>query len=493
MGDIKKAVEEIIGDENPWSKPIVSYKIVFDSQQAQLEPIYYWILDFIQGTGWKTEKIVDNFTSSPGSGHFSEMGTKSSLMQEKGMNMLGALNQVIKSVLNLIYDLKEFEIRLEHYDDYHSTNKGKHTEGTLALKQIWLDQVDIKRQRGAIHMMAQELGFTTIREAFMMADSLEDLKKMNDNKQGGLINDSVYKILVPRLGEFLKWIDYSESELRKRMKIEKSYLKSQIETIKLYSSWMKPYLKAAEQLRQKGFEGSAALVNAFSTTMFQLTLFGIKNSEVPDKFTGYNLKRKYHSIILIDLKFRGHVSRRVTQAGDQGFALGGLVEITFDCFALNEEELKLVKDKMAAEDVGDALRFEGDVAAEALDELKEDLEHFLKDDIKIKRMKDEKKKEDINPFGALFSLFKNFGVTKKSKEKKEIKELKDVKPDNFVEKSVRADAAKTAAEGLYLVYDIYKKSHGMASAPEEGFEKTVDENLIKEPETKLGDIFKRGK
>ena len=262
---------------------------------------------------------------------------------------------------------------------------------------------------------------------------------------------------------------------------------------------MKPYLKAAEQLRQKGFEGSAALVNAFSTTMFQLTLFGIKNSEVPDKFTGYNLKRKYHSIILIDLKFRGHVSRRVTQAGDQGFALGGLVEITFDCFALNEEELKLVKDKMAAEDVGDALRFEGDVAAEALDELKEDLEHFLKDDIKIKRMKDEKKKEDINPFGAIWKMVRDLsglltgGGVKKKKDAKEIKELKDVKPDNFVEKSVRADAAKTAAEGLYLVYDIYKKSHGMASAPEEGFEKTVDENLIKEPETKLGDIFKRGK
>ena len=31
--------------------PVSSYKLSFDSQQAQLEPIYYWLLDWVQERG----------------------------------------------------------------------------------------------------------------------------------------------------------------------------------------------------------------------------------------------------------------------------------------------------------------------------------------------------------------------------------------------------------------------------------------------------------
>ena len=100
MADIRDVIKDIVPkqDKLKWGKPISSYKLTFDSQQAKLEPIYYWILDFINDMGWKTEKITDNFTSSPGSGHFSEMGTKQTTMQKQAMETLGALNQVIKSV-----------------------------------------------------------------------------------------------------------------------------------------------------------------------------------------------------------------------------------------------------------------------------------------------------------------------------------------------------------------------------------------------------------
>jgi len=196
-------------------RPIASYVLSFDSQQAQLEPIYYWLLDFVQERGWSMEKVVDNFMSSPGSGHFSDMSMRATKMQEEGMKILGGLNQVVKSVLNLVYDLKEFELRLEHYDDAGSEDKQKFEEGMLALKNIWLDNVDMKRGRGSIHQMAAELGYTTLREVFMMANSVPDLKKMNkDDKEeggGGLINDQVLRVLIPRISEFLKWVKYSES------------------------------------------------------------------------------------------------------------------------------------------------------------------------------------------------------------------------------------------------------------------------------------------
>jgi hypothetical protein len=490
MADIRDVIKKVLEESNPKQlkgammredngkkfKPVSSFKLTFDSQQAQLEPIYYWLLDFIQDGGWKdVEKVTDNFMSSPGSGHFSELGQRATRMQEEGMKILGGLNQVVKSAVQIIYDLKEFELRLLHYKDMRSDDPKEKEAGMLALKQIWLDSVDLKRGRGAIHQMAtMEMGYTTLREAFMMANSVDDLKKMNSDKEGGLINDQVMRVLIPRISEFNKWVEYSEKELSKRFKIEKSYLKSQVETIKLYSQWMKPYLKAAEELRQKGFEKDAALVNAFSTSMFELSIMALKDAK-PNKSLGkYNLKREYSSCIVVGLKYRGHVSQRVTQKGDYGFAMGGRVDMTFDAYALNSEELGAVKEEMLKDDVSESMSFSGDVAAEALEELKEDLDYFLKDDDEKKEeeKKEKKRKEDdINPFAAIFGGF--FGKKKKKEEKKGEKakvEIDDIKPDNYVEKSARVAAAANAASGLYLIYDIYKKAHGMASAPDEGFE-----------------------
>jgi hypothetical protein len=454
-------------------KPVSSFKMTFDSQQAQLEPIYYWLLDFIQDMGWDMEKLTDNFMASPGSGQFSEMSMKATKMQEEGMKILGGLNQVVKSVLNLIYDLKEFELRLAHYDDAKSDDLKRKEEGMLALKSIWLDNVDLKRGRGSIHQLAAELGYTTLREAFMIANSIDELKKMNKDDEGGLINDSVYRILVPRLGEFLKWVDYSNKELKKRFSIEKNYLKSQVETIKLYSAWMKPYLKAAEDLRQKGFDKNAALVNAFSTSMFELQIFGKKAMSVPEKFKGYKLKRDYNQCIVVGFKYRGHVSQRVTQKGDYGYGMGGRIDMTFDAYSLNEEEYKLVRKELDGDDVKDSMVFSVDVASDALVDLKEDLDYFLKskeekakDDAKDKKSEES---QDINPFSALFGLFKRSNEKLKKGEKKVIENLKDIKPDNYVERAVRVEAAESVARSLYTIYDIYKKAHGMASAPGEGF------------------------
>ena len=350
--DLREAIEEVIkGSKNKgdmvamgmwdfddWKfKPVSSYKLSFDSQQAQLEPIYYWLLDWVQERGWTMHKVVDNFMASPGSGQFSDMNMRATKMQVEGMKILGGLNQVVKSVLNLVYDLKEFELRLEHYDDAGADNSKKKEEGMLALKQIWLDNVDLKRGRGSIHQMAAEMGFTTLREAFMMANSVDDLNRMNkeDEKEGGggIINDQVMRILIPRINEFLKWVKYSESELSKRFSIENNYLRSQVETIKLYSAWMKPYLVAAEKLRQKGFDSSSALVNAFSTSMFELQLFGSQPINVHDVYAGkYKEKRGYHRVMVIGLVYRGHVSQRVTLAGG-----GAMVIIMGLCNATPEQ------------------------------------------------------------------------------------------------------------------------------------------------------------
>lgn len=472
MGDIKEAIKKVV----PYKKgePLGSYKLTYDSASSQLEPVYFWLLDFIQDMGIGVEKITDNFTSSPGSGHFAEMGARATRMQEEGMKILGMINQVIKTVLNLVYDLKEFEIRLEHYKDAKSGDKNQKEAGMLALKQIWLDNVDLKRGRGSIHQMTYEMGYTTLRELFMIGNSIEDIKKSE------LANDQVKRILIPRLSEFLKWREYSEKELRKRFQIEKSYLKTEVESLKLYTSWVRPYLKAADELRNKGFEKNPALVHAFNTTMFELVLLGKLefNGPIPG-IKDYNAKRKYYSCFVTSLVFRG-LPQKVTQ---QHYGFGGRVNMEFDCYVLNDDEIALIEKELAKQDVETSLSFIQEATDNSLEELKEDIDHFLSKE--QEEEKEEKKDDNTNPFSALFGFLKP--KKKEDKEKEKISDIKDLKKDSFVEKEIRRLAGNTSKDRLYTIYDVYKKAHGMASSPQE-FERGIDE---KEVPVKFVDVFKK--
>lgn len=271
MADIKEAIKKSTTYNG--GKPVSSFKLTSDAMSNQLEPNYFWLLDFLQDSKFVVEKITDNFTSSPGSAQFQDMGQRKGIMQQQITKVSSDINQVTKSLINLIYDLKEFEIRLTNYDDIRDKDEKKAEAAMIGLKQIWLDSVDIKKGQGAIHIMSTQGGYLTIRELFMMANNILDVNKM---EKEGVVNAQVKRILLPRIEEFRKWVEFSEKELRKRFQIEKSYLKSQVETLKLYTSWIGPYLKAAKQLEQQGFDKNPALVNAFSTSMFELTLLGKK-------------------------------------------------------------------------------------------------------------------------------------------------------------------------------------------------------------------------
>ncbi|VVB79535.1 Uncharacterised protein [uncultured archaeon] len=472
MADIKEVIANVCPKRYKSSegkpKSEASYKLTSQSDITQLEPIYYWILDFIEGAGINVEKITDNFAASPGSGQFQDFSQRQSAMMAKASEYMGGINQVTKSILNLIYDLKEFEIRLEQYKRAKSSDKKEMEEGMLALKQIWLDNVDLKRGRGSIHQMANEIGYTTLREAFLIANNIEDIEKMASKEGGSVINDSVKRVLTPRIGEFKIWQDISEKELRKRFEIEKTYLKSQVETLKLYTRWARPYLKALDEMKMKGFDNEPALVAAFSTSMFQLTLMGKKKQKAPPKeHPEYTMRRDYYQIFIVNFEYRGHVGQKVTQKGDYGFGFGGKVDMTFDCYSLNSEELKLINKQLEEEDISDGLKVLQDNTSETLKQLEDDINHFIYDDKKPEEEKKaEKKMDDTNPFGALFSLFKFDFSFKKDDKKKEIKDAKDIPKDNFVEAKVREKAKEEATGFLYAVYDVYKKAHGMASSPE---------------------------
>ena len=441
------------------NKPVAEFELVYDSPSETLEPVYFWIVDMMNNLfGNKVEKLVDNFSSSPGGGHFSELSQKKNILQKNVTEAMGTVNTVIKSIVNIVYDLKDFEIRLAHYDDEKSKDKNKAEAGLLALKQIWMDNVDIKRGVGSINALASgNLQFVTLRDAFMIANSVEDVKNMD-------LNDRVKRILEPRIDEFLKWKDLSEIELRKRFNIEKNYLKSQVSMLQLYSRWVKPYLKAASQLEMKEPGRNPAVVTAFNTLWLELTIFGKSQIDFKDALISKQMpngikkpKRDYFSCVLVNFSFRG-----IPQKVGQHYTFGGRANVKFQAYALNKEELDLLEQELKKSDIEDMLKLIEGSTTESLDEMKKDIDYFLNKKDVDKKEEEERKSKDTNPFSALFN-FKT--VYKKEEKEEEIKEIKieDVKKDSYVEGIMRALAADSASEACFNVYDIYKKAHNMAS------------------------------
>lgn len=445
-------------------KPEIKYNLIYDSPAETLEPIYFWFLNFMHLRGWKVEKLVDNFASSPGSGHFSELGLKKSQMQDQASKVMATINSILRSVLNLIYDLKEFKIRLSHYDAANSKDKNESEVGILALKQIWMDKVDIQRGQGSINAMSSgNLQFVTLRDAFLTARSPKDVDNID-------LNERVKRILKPRVQEFFEWAKRSEQELRKRFEIEKTYLKSQVESLKLQSRWAKPYLKAAEKLAQnEELADDAALVTAFNTVLLQLSLMVTSPINVegetiysrhggrtlPEEFAKMSKKlRTYYSVVIIDFRFTGIPSK-----SGQHYVFGGKADLEFKSYSLNQDEMDLLKEELGNSDLYSALKLVQGMTDDSLQELKFDLDEFMGDK--------EKKEEDVNPFLALFGFSKKEKKSEedKKKEKLEILKNKGVKKDSYRESYIRNLAIAQGMDNAFFVYDIYKKNHGMAAFP----------------------------
>jgi len=487
MSEVDEIIKKVSPFYNKKGKPSIDYKLTYDSTSETLEPIYFWLLDFAnQIFDGNVEKLIDNFASSPGSGHFSELQGKASQMQQEASRTLGNVNTILKGILNLLYDLKEFKIRLSHYDESNSSDKSKKEAGILALKQIWMDKVDIQRGQGSLNAMASgNLQFVTLRDAFMIVNSAKDVDKID-------LNERVKRILKPRVQEFFEWKKRSEQELRKRFEMERLYLKSQVNSLKLYTKWAKPYLKAAEQLSMnEKLTSDAALVTTFSTVLLQLTIMGSRELDVEDKILdrelpeGFKKKknlRKYHSIVFIDFRFRGIPNKQ-----GSNYVMGGKADVHFRSYSLNQDEMGLLKEKLGDSDLTDSLKLIQGITEDSLGELKEDIEEFMEDKTTTTNTKPTLFEEITSFFKSPKDLRKEREIKKKKEKFEKIKEAGIAKKDNYAESYLRAVAEADAMNNCFSIYDVYKKAHGMASIPYPG--KLEGDNEPDIPRTSVEKLF----
>jgi hypothetical protein len=468
-----KSVSDIIESISPYYKQHkgaeATHILGYDSSSETLEPIYFFMLDLMTDMGMKPEKLVDNFSSTPGSGHFAELGQRATIMQQQASKIMGDVNTVLRSVLNIVYDLKEFKIRLQSYEGLKSKKKEEQDAAVLSLKQIWMDKVDITKGNSSIKAMGLgQAGFQTLIDAFLAARDEKDVDKLD-------LNDRVKRIIKPRIFEFNIWLGESERELRKRYELEKTYLKSQVNSLQLYSRWAKPYLKAAQDLEAKDSGTNPSLVKTFNTIILELTLLGKTQLKITDEVAKGNLprefsnprflkkiKRNYYGCILLDFVFRGIPQR----AGQQSqYVFGGKAEVTFKAYVLNDDELNKLNEELGKSDVSDALTLIEGATQESIGQLQKDIDEFLGEKSeKEKESKPAGLKEIFEPFAALFGAFEKKEEPKKEDKEKNKKKTIIVAPENWVEENeFRPLAVKAVVDKVYDMFDIYKKAHKMES------------------------------
>lgn len=457
IADLIKKVSPYYKKEDP-----VTHTLTYESYAETLEPIYYFVLDLMEDFGTKPEKLIDNFSPSPGSVEFGELGTRASVMQQQASGMLEKINAVLKSVLNILYDLKDFRTRLQVYDDLHSNEGGIKTSARLSLKQIWMDKVDIMKGNSSIKAMAIQGVMPLLINAFLASNTVHDVETID-------LNEVTKRVLLPRVQEFNNWIEQSERELRNRYAIEKNYLRGQVDSLKLYSRWARPYLLSAQKLEQTESK-SAALVTAFNRTVLQLTLLGkselkIKDlaieGELPSEFASdrfiKRLKKKYYNCVLVDFLFRA-----VPQKTQSGSTYIGRVDIKFAGYSLTNQELDKLKQELEQSDIGDALKLIKGITEDSLNQIQEEINFFLEEKENKEKQEEEKSSDESNPFLALIGHY-NKPKEKPKEEKKEEKKI-IVEPDNWVEKNhLRKLSEQKAKEQAFNFFDIYKKAHRMPS------------------------------
>lgn len=433
----------------------VEYHITYDTFGQTLEPVYFWILDFLRngapsGLGFEVNKIEEEFEASASGGYFGEIGTKASVMQDRAMKILETINAVLRTLINLIYDLKEYDMRLEIYDDADPKKQpdaSKREAAEYSLKGIWMDQVDIKAGLGSINQLSRgDLQFVTLRDAFFQANTQKQADKLDLNKR-------VKTILKKKLAEYLKWREASEIELRKRYSIEKNYLKAQVDSLRLYSKWAKPYLRAAQKLGMKEFTTSAGLpspdiVAAFNNMQMELKLFGkteVNPANVFDSYKKLKFKSKCYACIEVEFKFR--TAPQVARSGQSThYAHMGVIDLFFRAFALTEEDILDIE----KHEVYENMDLVDQLTDMSLKDMQADIDHYLEGD-----KGEEIPKEFPNPFKGLqeiFSPLKKVNVPTPFGKKQ---------ASSFQTKKVTDEAKEVAKQNVLVLYDVFKKAHRM--------------------------------
>ena len=459
----------------PYPNCANKYYLIYEVPHESIEPLYYWLLGHIT-YDWSysvVHKISDIFTAAEHSSFYGASAQRLGLAQDKVAQYLATIGKMIKDMFQLVRELRWIDERKKYYEDAEAGKEG----AEIALKGLWTDMVDGvvggQRTSSNLFVMAQQLNFSALPDLFfsihvtkqivakLKGKSIkevaeEEVRAAVDSiveKQAGGFNKELKNILKRKIYQYLVWKEETWLEIKQRRKFTLDYLRQHYHVIKMYMSWVKPYLKHIKKLGADISKMSSAdLIAAFEGSLVEIEVLGQK---IPEK------NEKVYSCILLTFQYRTRPEMQFAQEG--GYHRGplhqGETKIFWRAYAWTEDEIERFKKMKDAEDFELMESIDASLKA-AMEALGNDLEKYLKEaeEMHKEEKKEEKGKEakKLDLFGPFTAIGKGFAETFTTILPK--KKKKEGPSQEKIEKE-REKAKGIATKDLWQTYKNFKKAH----------------------------------
>jgi hypothetical protein len=397
MKDSQARHPDLVGEDWP-----VQYKLVVNTPFESIGKYYHAVLKELRDPaigGFKNlVKIDQALSASPTSAFYGDVANRKAYAKEQFDKSMGMINSIIQTVMKLIYSLREFDQILNIFKNLESSDEKESVSAELNLRRIFIDEVDIKKGRGSINNLttAQGMEFVTLRDSFLVVKDLPSIDELN-------VNDRVKRILKDRFGEYLNWKEEYRKDMEGRRKLQKQYLKNQVESMKMQLDWARPYFTIMQQLNIGTGVADPDLLAGLDTSVIKTKIRGVIGGEEDEKL----------ATAFIDVEFNFKTSPiQVRSERGQAYHHIFKTEITYTPYIMSNEDYAKIVQKETMRDIN----FLKELVGESLESIKDDLEKYLGgEDIKEA---EEKKAMSIGApfeflimpfrplFGPIFDLFK---------------------------------------------------------------------------------------
>ncbi len=484
-----------------WPKPVKCYRLIQESWKHSIEEGYFWLLNYLRSDlGYAMiYKVTDLFAASEQSSFFGLGQQRIGMQQDKVSNFLAIIGKMTKELFQLVRELRIIDERLSHYYDSvkrskdvyavkdSGANSRKWESAEITLKGFWVDLVEQgSKNPASVYGMAREVQFTTLPDLFFSIHPIDEDSvdaAVDSDEFRKAFNRKVREVLKRKLRTYLVWKRQTQRELLDKRGFTLRYMHQHVHIIKLYMTYVKPYLKNIQRLELDAEKNeSPDLVAAFEGSVIEVEFMG--------QFLPMGNK-KYWNVLSIHFLFRTKPSLNYNAEGyNRGPIHEGQVNITYRTYAWTQKEIDAYKRMRSKEDflllkiidknLDYAMGALGDDFFRYLDEAEEMMKDKYKDseyvpfrDLmgmgKEKSDSDEKekkkKKSSNNPFAALAGGFQDLGNMFSSKPKNDKKKKKggdgEIKLDSVKKASEIKSAQADSGQKSWLAYKNYKKGHNM--------------------------------
>jgi len=395
--------------------PVQQHVLILDHPDEPLEPMYFNLLDELQARDdWQTTILMDTVAATNGAGFSADLGRRVMQQQQQAVEQASRIHGQVRALLDEWLQWHEDKERLKVYDAANGFNRVEKETALWVLQNRWRRNAD-----------------------FNYAPT--------DEAKAGV--------------EFEKWREQSETEQRQRLEINRQLLANRLEFLKLQAGWLKPYLP---QFHQSDPNGNPALVTAFNTAVFELVLLvelpaeieqSVKQGDLPKMLLGKS-HRQCRPLLVVEFRFRAIPER--TKAGS--YAHRGRAELTFTSYALNDDELAVLRREIKRNEYGQIFQALEQKTSTAMQKLLGDLDDLFAGD-KAQPKETKPANTDGNPFSALFSILEWFKSSPTEPAEAIIRE--PLRPDSVVERVLRSCAVLEGRSACRKLFEWEKRRRQM--------------------------------